>query len=418
MKTFYQSLIETYGTQTDLEEITIGRKTVEQMGFDKLQRIQSDFKNLDVVSLNRKNISTAGRIEMIEELQNLVELNLSFNLFSSLGPVLEIVQRLRGLKKLKLVGNRFSRKEDGIETVDNKLESLNMSLTFISKELFSDVVKCFTNLKELFLTDNGLQQVYDIDQLTGLEYLNLSTNHLVEIPSVGHTSIKTLILENNKININNKGVLYPAVTSLDLRRNNISTWDEIDLLMVKFPNLQILRINDNPLFVNRSTEGELNYYEKVEYNLMARFSKLTSINGRSFKPDEKLNAELYFLSQRDVQVNEYNKNLITSLELKHGRKLFKQTANTAQDDDFHGTKVIKLTIQHSTNQNFSIDILSSFEIIHLKGIICKRFNLKCYNFKLSYQINNTLKETINNELSLISSHEFQNNQIIYIEKTG
>jgi Leucine-rich repeat (LRR) protein len=396
-RSFYEALIYNYGTEIAIENIQIGRKLVEIYGFEKLQRIQKQFENLEVVSLSRALVSTLhdGEEQMIRtNLANLKELDLSFNLISSFEIVIRVVRNLR-LQKLNLTGNRFA----CVSSVEPlMLDSLNLTMAYPTNDLLMKLPSIFPNLKELSLCDNIMTGLHPAILDIPLENLDLSMNTLTTFPQI-QQSIQSLNLSYNQIAID-PSVSHAAISKLDIRHNNISKWSQIETLASNFPCLTNLRINGNPLF----NEKQL---EEVEYEIIARTSQLLELNGVEITNQERENAELWWLSQCQHS-SDVNRSRVEQLCTKYGKSL--------HVDGQKGMRSDLITLEIDLGKNtVELQVLQTIEILRLKSLICRLTNLCLSQFQLFYYIG-SLKQNLHNELSLVSSHGFIQGQKIYINR--
>jgi Leucine-rich repeat (LRR) protein len=396
-RSFYEALIYNYGTEIAIENIQIGRKLVEIYGFEKLQRIQRQFENLEVVSLSRALVSTLHDEEeqMIRtNLTNLKELDLSFNLMNSFEIVIRVLRNLR-LQKLNLTGNKFAY----VSLVEPLvLDSLNLTMTYPTNELLMKLPSIFPNLKDLSLCDNIMTGLHPAILDIRLENLDLSMNALTTFPQI-QQSIQSLNLSYNQIAID-PAVSHATISKLDIRHNNISKWSQIETLASNFPRLTNLRINGNTLF----NEKQL---EEVEYEIIARMSQLLELNGVEITSQERENAELWWLSQCQNS-SDVNRSRVEQLCTKYGKSL--------QVDGQRGMRsdLIKLEINLGAN-TVELQVLQTIEILRLKSLICRLTNLCLSQFQLFYYVGSS-KQDLHNELSLVSSYGFIQGQKIYINR--
>ncbi len=404
-RTFYQALVDTYGTSVESKEIKIGSKIVESYGFDKLQKLQSDFSYLKNISLSRKGL--IGTNEQEEELikkhlVNLTQLDLSFNLISSWSELLKIVRNLN-LEKLRLVGNIFTK--DFCTNHTSSLKILDLSFTKVSSSLLEVIPSNFPNLQQLHLSDNGLNTLDEwISKLTSLNTLDISLNNFTMLPEILQQSkINALNISDNKIKITEYGIKFPHIESLDIRRNEISDFKELGLLNQIFPNLKNLRINGNPIFDDLSVD-------EMEVNVIARFDNLEFVNGTEISKDERTNAELYFISKANSG-SEIDQSRVKSLAIKHKVHV---TQSRRTDEDNIMSKLVKLRLNYQ-DKVVNLDTLKTIEVLKLKGTISRVFQISYVEMELFYMISNN-REPINKDLSLVSSYQFDDGQDIFIQK--
>lgn len=88
-------------------QIVISGKVAEEVGFDKIRRQQAQLSELKIVILDGLRIDSAARVGAHEKpihdvCPKVTELNLSRNLLTSHGTVVEICSHLSNLRGLRL----------------------------------------------------------------------------------------------------------------------------------------------------------------------------------------------------------------------------------------------------------------------------------------------------------------------------
>ncbi len=110
------------------------------------------------------------------------------------------------------------------EQQTGSLRLSGLELTYIPADLLD-----MPWLQELFLDDNYLSKINNLDNLTQLQYLSLEHNQLTRIENIGQlTLLKTLKIAYNKIEKieNLEGLVN--LTELDLHHNRIKQLDNLD----------------------------------------------------------------------------------------------------------------------------------------------------------------------------------------------
>ncbi|KAH3683902.1 hypothetical protein WICPIJ_005102 [Wickerhamomyces pijperi] len=412
VRDFYSALVDTYADDFKESEIKIGSKVVESLGFDKLQRLQSDFHYLKDISLSRKQICAfdVKNLELVSDgLKNLEKLDLSFNLFEDFNDVVNILKCLNA-RKLKLIGNRFRRNTTLSKVVVESIESLDLSLTYIEDELLGQLTTVFPNLKELHLSDNSYSSLpTSVEKYHQITSINLSFNQLEELPFslTRLPNLKSINLANNKLQISEipKTTLFQHIETLNLRRNEISHWREVDQIATSFPNLTDLSINHNPLFDNSTIE-------ESEYEIMARISTITQLNGVSISASERNNSELYFIAKvNDGTIVSYNKDHFINL-LKLHNKALPANGVIRVNDNTLSSILVTLEVQYG-DIKMIIPILQNIEVLKLRGILSRRFGVEFTKFRMSYEIGSIITY-IDTNLTLVSSLGLEDGQVVTI----
>ena len=99
-------------TEYKTKNIQFGTKTVEELGWDKLNKFHSNLRNLDSLTLDYCLINIAYHDnedkQLFDELVNLTNLELSCNLFTDVNEICKIIDNIPSLTSLNINGNRFS----------------------------------------------------------------------------------------------------------------------------------------------------------------------------------------------------------------------------------------------------------------------------------------------------------------------
>ncbi|ODV77818.1 RNI-like protein [Suhomyces tanzawaensis NRRL Y-17324] len=423
--TFVEALLHTYDAHHEFQHnIHFGSKTVEGYGFDRLNELQSDLANVRTVSLQRKNIAASfgsrpADSTTLASLTKVDHLDLSYNLFPSLDPVWAIVDRLPLLQTLVLNGNRFPIPDRMSNSYPN-LVTLKLSSTMISIDRLNAILPNFPSLAELFLAGNRYSDE-DISNLhipSTVTVLDLALNNLTTVPQPP-ASLESLILSDNKIAtapcIENKGL-----KALDLGHNFIEDWAVIDTLSLCFPNLRLLRINGNYLFDAISID-------EMTINLIARFNctdaksttGLNKLNGAYLTREEISNAELFFISKVQQHFYSYNKDNRRWKQLLDKYQIQEQESENTSPKPPLANKKLSLIINHSESKLQRVFLIDN-TVLRLKGVISKSTGRSVLDFQVYYYVNefeNTtikLKMFLEDNLSLLDSYGFHQNQNIYV----
>jgi hypothetical protein len=277
----------------------IGARFVEVVGFDKVNKEQSQIRGLRTVSV--RNMGVVGRgtgLDVTEELPKLRDLDLSESLVCSWAEVSVICNQLK-LHTLDLSYNLLPVATltntdthtmatvrhlvlghmlyngytwDDIVHLIPHLPSLSLlqihNNSISSLSLFNPSL--FASLIELDLDGNDLSSWEDVEylsQLPQLTHLRLNGNKLTEIaPAVG--SFKQLV-------------------TLQLSGNCVTFWESVGML----DRLQLseLRMRNNP--VNSDCKDE----ETARQMMIARVSSLACLNGTQVTQTERKWAEIDYL---------------------------------------------------------------------------------------------------------------------------
>jgi len=287
--------------QKEMEDLQaeIGARFVQVVGFDRVNKEQSQIKDLKTISirnmgvkgrgeeddvqttlpalrdldLSESLVSTWSEISLLCYQLQLHTLDLSYNLLPISSLPTSNTSQMSTLKHLVLghmlyCGYTWSE----IVTLANHLPSLqllqihNNSISSLSP--FPPTL--FSSLTELDLDCNNLSAWTDIQTLSvipKLAHLRLNSNQLSDVdPAVGS---------------------FTQLQSLQLSGNNIDSWESVGKL--DRLNLVELRLRNNP--INRTSRDE----ETVRQLVIARVSSLVALNGTQISQTERKWAEFDYI---------------------------------------------------------------------------------------------------------------------------
>lgn len=391
------------------ESIQFGKKTVENYGFQKLNALLRNFEKLKVLSLDKKQISSAGDVPF---LRNVEALDLSYNLFSSFSEVFKIVERMPTLQSLNLNGNRFA--VEDLNASFPSVSELTLASTMISPAQLLSLLPCFPSLKVLSLAGNKLHSD-ELPDLLNFERLDLSFNLLETVPQLNATA---LIVADNNIAQIPKTVL-PGVQTLDLRCTNIESWNEIDKINHAFPNLKELRIDGLPLFGDITVEEmTVNIIARIECLDYRNQDHLWKLNGSTILEDEIKNSELYFVAKvRSGQLQYSNADRWKTLLAKY------DIGDAIAQSQTVDSSIIQLSIRLSSEPElvlFTRKYLAKNTVLRLKGTISRFLKRPLPEFEVYYYVNednssyNATRQSLHDDIASLENLALASNQRIYI----
>ncbi|KAL3231339.1 hypothetical protein RNJ44_00374 [Nakaseomyces bracarensis] len=417
-KEFFAAVKERYGSNNDskLIDIKIGEKTVEQLGFDKLDLINQKWYRLETISLPSSQIGLAG-IQDGTDVIRITDLDLSRNLFWDFKEILKISKCCPYLKSLNLSLNRFHglRNYACEELVCEHLETLVISSCFLKRDDINDILYYFPNLKSLDISNNLLSDSDSsyLELPTTLISLNISGNIITDINS---TLEKLPFLDNlNLGSTKSLGVFQNSnkykLSSLDLSGINISHFDWLDKLNITFPRLQQLRCDIDKIIDYKSLD--ISVFDIV----LARFNMLEVLNGSIITQKTRADSELYFVSKVQENAIIYNKDLPRWSELT--KKYDLREVIVKKQDCWLLSDVITVNVKLKDIEDspqFRLQLYNGFSVRYIRGVICQRLHIPVYAVTMSYEPPNGKLKYFPREFSSISDFSIENDGTLYIEK--
>lgn len=466
-KSFVQVIKELYldvdGYQA--KGIKFGVKVVEEYGWQRLNEYQAQLQNLNSLSLDHLMVycmchdGDEGYVDdVFGGLCNLINLDLSCNLFKHMDDIWQIVSRLPKLQVLNINGNRFApdvMNDRSIEAfTHSSVQVLKMASTLIPIHHVNSIIAQFPDLQELIISGNHYTdediKLLEFGKCKMIKSLDVSYNEIIRVPTNLAESILTLNVSHCRIGTIDKSdsTSNYTIESLDIRHNQLSTWSDIDNLSQTFPNLVNLRINHNPISESVSVD-------EMTCQLIGRFEcdaensneasgerKLCVLNGSRLTLSEIENGELYFISKVEQGqyiidnvtrwkslLNKYGKSDNTNLSSSPPSQL-KRWIDLVLNIRYNNIKEVPTESEAkvSTGRSTSIyttlsthKFLKSTSILKLKGTISRLYlsNLSILKFKIYYYVNQdtnfaTLYE-FDNLSNCLNNFALEDKQNIYID---
>ncbi|KAM9212529.1 tubulin-specific chaperone E isoform 4-T5 [Dugong dugon] len=166
------------------EQIIIGKKLVETVGFDSIIKQQSQLSKLQEVSLRNCAVNGAGgKGGIAETCPNIRKLDLSRNLLSSWDEVILIADQLKHLDVLNLSENKLQF-PSGVPSLTGTFSAMKVLVLNRTGITWAEVLQCapgWPALEELYLESNNIfisERPTDVLQM--LKLLDLSGNQLID----------------------------------------------------------------------------------------------------------------------------------------------------------------------------------------------------------------------------------------------
>jgi tubulin-specific chaperone E len=274
-------------------------------------------------------------------------------------------------------------------------------------------------LHSLSASANHLTFITDDPLPSGLTHLTLERNKFTDIASLinlsGLKQLRRLDLRHNAVKqiaekTSGRLPVLPHLTYLDVSYNQISSWDFINDIPDVFPSLTGLRIAFNPLYEKADESASSNTASMgVEEGYMltlARIGNITSLNYSNITPQERLNAEMYYLSRiakemaavsesEEARIIQDHKRWAELCEL-YGAPVVKRDIDQ-QDKNTLAGRLIKFEF-HLKPNNPKIDkdasateitkiadIPRGVDVYRLKGIVGQMFGLTPMQLSLTWE---------------------------------
>lgn len=182
----------------------------------------------------------------------------------------------------------------------------------------------FRDLTALYASANQLHSLPTATLPSTLTAVHVEFNDFVSISSLAGLaalpSLKNLHLKANNISAitsdaaQDKPVFSKTLSYLDISYNKVSTWSFIDALPDCFPGLTSLRLSHNPIYENpglgldsseasMTTGNKATVTEEAYMLTVGRLACLTSLNFSAITPNDRTNAEMFYLSRVGRQLS-------------------------------------------------------------------------------------------------------------------
>jgi tubulin-specific chaperone E len=300
---FVQALKVKYTDAIEDSHITFGSSNIDvkTVGWDKVSKMLCNLYALKEAGLANYGISNSGGEpgEIASICPSIIDLDLSKNIFSSWKNVGSTVCELSNLHSLRLNYCRMSliAPDDG---AFNAVKVLTLSHSMVQFEELNQIMEWFPNLDELHVASNGIKaiNITNMENWSRLKQLNLEYNNIAwdQVMNLSQLpSLQILNLNSNAITQLTKVQGFTSLTELKISENAINSWKCIDCLN-SFPALLDIRVMNIPLTANMTRRDR-------HTALIARLSKITKLNGSTMTPKERMDCELYYLSQCALQTH-------------------------------------------------------------------------------------------------------------------
>ncbi|KAI8145852.1 hypothetical protein BJV82DRAFT_602482 [Fennellomyces sp. T-0311] len=308
---------DAYVAEKDLGEVYFGGRkdlVVETVGFEKVQRKQSQLSRLTVVGLADLQVGLAGPPgDIAKHNFQIRDLDLSKNLVRSWDTLADIVIQLEKLTILRLNHCRIESPPDDPSVLMRngvspfaQLTTLGLSNTQIPWKQVERLEPLLPNLEELQLGRNQIDAIENVtpNQFQRLKWINLEDNTIHQwkaIESLGNLkSLEILYLNGNQIPSIDpiSDGMFASLVYLRVDNNALNHWSSWDHLNT-LPSLAKLRSKGNPIFKETSPEH-------AAVHIIGRIKRLTVVDGNTLMGRERDDSERYYLKlcTRDAPTHE------------------------------------------------------------------------------------------------------------------
>ncbi|RCI15368.1 hypothetical protein L249_6757 [Ophiocordyceps polyrhachis-furcata BCC 54312] len=294
-----------------------GGKVAVEVGFDRVRQRLARLQDLKVVILDGMRIASAalpGEGRVVDVCPAIVQLDLSRNLFESLGPVVDVCAHLTALRRLSLNGNRFHNvvRDEDLDrqpTAFPAVDELDLGETLLGWEELCRIASRCPSLTTLAVGTNQLSSLPPVcygSLASTLTTINLEYNDFRSVSDLASltslVALRNLHLKGNSIsNMVASGVAVPtfppSLQYLDVSYNHIRDWSFVDALAIRFPGLTGLRITHNPVYDLGDADAKAPSAEESHMLTIGRLAGLKSLNFTQFGTEDRKNAEIFYLSR-------------------------------------------------------------------------------------------------------------------------
>lgn len=424
-RTFLQALREKYmpgDAVTGAETVYFSSKKAEEIGFDKFARRQAQLQGIHTLVLDHMRIRPTADPDEREAIKQIcghvTELDLSGNLFESLQEILELAALLPKLLALTLNSNRLAIDSDSTPSLSHQLPgvlTLSLAEMYLSWPEIALGLGFFPNIVSLSASHNGLTALSSEKLPHSLKHIILSENNFTSLSALKGLSVnaglETVALKRCRTSRVWDGsasafstAINENICSLDLTSNEIASWSFYNELSEAIPTLRHLHVAGNPVYKDlRSAEGKPLTSEDGYMLTIARLPQLETLNYSKISVKERLNAEIYYLSQIVAELSQATNDERTVALKNHPRwielceeygepAMYQQSKKTELDPNTLAARLVTFSfelapgvLQSTPLRSWTEEIPKAFNIYALLGIVGKKLNVAPLKLRLVWQ---------------------------------
>ena len=280
----------------ELEDIIekVGQKKDQLNYIEYIQIYQKDFQKMNLLTDNYKFLKNLKELHLKQiclksldslikcEFLDLVILDLENNYIDDEEENLKIFSQFKDkfpeLKELNLKKNNLTKYEffEAIQTLNN-LNKLNVSTNAFTQRN-NNKKYIFSNIKEMILS-NG---VFSNESIDNIQYFEIKKIKKIDLSSNNLKSLSFL----NKVN-------WPEINTIFLNSNSLESVKEL----IKFENLELIEVKNNPIFDIKEAEEIANnkFSIKIFLNIISKNindnNNNININDRGIENNSNVNSE-------------------------------------------------------------------------------------------------------------------------------
>ncbi|ESZ93622.1 hypothetical protein SBOR_6000 [Sclerotinia borealis F-4128] len=423
------------------KQTVISGKVAEEVGFDKIAEQQARVHELKVVLVDGQRINRAHTkldtmeatatpvvyLTAREACPGIVQLDLSRNLLEGLDEVERICEQLPNLKILRLNGNRLASAVKksidamflgSVEQIFDKIQTLEMDEAGIDWGDLCLLMLRFCSTTSLTASSNGFGKMNMPFPCLSVTSLTLERNEFQSLTDLEVltrlTALESLLLKGNKIittgTITGPGavktftplVFNKKLSYIDLCDNCVDNWDFVDELADIFPGMTSLRLSKNPLYPETSSDATMGSLDEAFMLTLARLGNLKKLNYSSITPQDRNNAELFYLSKIGNELGAVELDQESTVLSRHkryeelcglhGLPVVVRKEEAGINPAFLEARLIKFTFYvparpETNQQEMTIvkEIPKTFDVYRVKGIVGRLLGCRPMSLKLIWE---------------------------------
>ncbi|RAL65091.1 hypothetical protein DID88_001198 [Monilinia fructigena] len=197
-------------------------------------------------------------------------------------------------------------------------------------------------------------------------------------------------------------VFNKKLSYIDLSSNKINDWGFVDELVHIFPGMTSLRLSKNPLYPESSSLSTMGSLNEESMLTLARLGNLQKLNFSSITPQDRNNAELFYLSEIGKElgaVESIYESIVLSRHKRykelcdlHGPPVVARKEEAEINPAFLEARLIKFTFyipaklgSDQTETTLVKEIPKTFNIYRVKGIVGRFLACRPWNLRLIWE---------------------------------